>query len=69
MAKKLPLIIFSFAVSAMTIYAIIALMIKGILFNPSSYENGAYLLRQSLNISPNFILHIIHYLQLLQYSF
>lgn len=42
---KLPLAVFSLSVVALTLYTIVAMLIKGIPFIPGIYANGAYLLR------------------------
>lgn len=42
---KLALLIFALSVSVLTLYSIVALLLNGVLFSATSYENGAYLLR------------------------
>jgi O-antigen ligase len=47
---KSALLIFSLSVAAITLYTIIGLLIEGVPFNPISYENGAYILRNRFEI-------------------
>ncbi|MCK9612036.1 MAG: O-antigen ligase family protein [Bacteroidales bacterium] len=42
---KLPMMIFSFSMTALAIYSVAALFIENSMFEPQAYENGAYLLR------------------------
>jgi len=47
---KAALLIFSLSVAAITLYSIIRLLAEGVVFNPVSYENGAYILRNRFEI-------------------
>lgn len=42
---KLALLVFSASVVTLTIYSLIMLVIKGVIFDPGAYLNGAYILR------------------------
>jgi len=47
---KAALLIFSLSVAAIALYTLIGLLIEGVPFNPISYENGAYILRNRFEI-------------------
>jgi O-antigen ligase len=56
---KIPLLVFAFSVLLLTIYSIFGLIVKGIPFQTTSFENGAYILRYNFEQISN--LHPAYY--------